>query len=96
MSASLAIGLATLIHYICQSLMFLIIASVVISWLDANPTNPLVKGIQSVSELIYKPLRPLTNRIPVPLDLAPMFAVFIIIFVESTLVHWLKQFAYAG
>lgn len=96
MDSALAMGLANSLGFVFQLLIFVILISVMISWLDANPSNPIVKTVTAITEPMYNLVRPLTNKIPLPLDLAPMVVVFIIIFLQSTIIQWLKQYAQGG
>jgi uncharacterized protein YggT (Ycf19 family) len=76
----LVTGLIYVLHVVLQMVMYLIFASVVISWVSADPGNPLVGMIHSCTDPIYRPLRKLTANFPGPIDWAPMVAMLVIIF----------------
>jgi uncharacterized protein YggT (Ycf19 family) len=61
----------------------MIFASVLASWMDADPGNRFVKMIQSVTDPIYRLVSPVTRHIPGPLDWAPFFVLLLIVFFEK-------------
>jgi YggT family protein len=93
MIASLLVGVAHIVSFVLDILTFLIIASALISWVDANPRNQIVSLIQSLTEPLYRPFRKISQKIGGPFDLAPMFLMLIIIFIKSALPHYLLSLA---
>lgn len=93
MIASILVGLAHIISFLLDMLMVLIIASAVISWVDASPSNQFVVMIRSLTEPMYRPFRKLVGRIGGPIDLSPMIVILIIVFLKSALPHYLLTVA---
>jgi len=85
----LVTGLIYVIQIILQMAMYLIFASVVISWVSADPSNPLVSMINGLTEPIYRPLRKITANFPGPIDWAPLIAMLIIVFLMKGVVPFL-------
>jgi YggT family protein len=85
-----------IIYIILQMCMYLIFASVVISWVGADPNNPLVNMINRCTEPIYRPLRKLTRNFPGPIDWAPMIAILFIIFLMKGFIPFLSDLARGG
>ncbi len=95
MGAGLAEALRQVLGYFFQLVQLLVLASVICSWVgDRN--NAIVQMIYNITEPIYRPLRRLTSRIPGPFDLAPIFLLFIIIFLEKFSMSLLYQYAQTG
>ena len=84
-------GLAFVLDLIFNLVQLLVIASIIISWLNADPYNPIVRTITSITEPIYRPLRRLTSRIPGPLDFAPLILILIIVFLQKSLIPYLVE-----
>ena len=84
-------GFAFVLNLIFNIVQLLVIASVIISWVNADPYNPLVRTINSVTEAIYRRLRRLANRIPGNLDWAPLAVILIVVFLQMSLIPWMKE-----
>ena len=73
--------------------MWIIIARAVISWVNPDPYNPIVKFLNSATEPILYPIR---RRLPIyfgGIDFSPILVILAIIFVQSFLVQSLIQLA---
>ena len=73
--------------------MWVIIARAVISWVNPDPYNPIVRFLVSVTEPVLFQIR---RRLPVSLgglDLSPILVILAIIFVQSFLVRSLMALA---
>ena len=85
-------AIADLLNFVLSAYIWIIIARAVISWVNADPYNPVVRFLHQVTD-------PLLNRIrrflPVMggFDLSPMVLIFAIIFLQSFLVPTLRQLA---
>jgi YggT family protein len=67
-----------------------VIASVIISWVGADPYNPIVQVIRNVTEPMYRPFRRLTQGFSGPIDLAPLFVLLIITTLQKGIIPQLK------
>jgi YggT family protein len=73
--------------------MWIIIARAVISWVNLDPYNPIVRFLYSVTEPVLYNIR---RRLPVyfgGIDFSPVIVILAIIFLQTFLVHSLAQFA---
>lgn len=89
-------GLAEVLAVILQLVQFLVLGSIVASWLSADPRNPIVNALYRATEPMYRPIRSLTSKIPGPLDWAPFAVILICIFLKSALVDTLRKLALSG
>ncbi|HBT20092.1 MAG TPA: YggT family protein [Peptococcaceae bacterium] len=64
-------------------LQWLIIARVVLSWVNVDYNNPLVRFIYEFTEPILAPFRRLIPRGSVPLDFSPLFALIFLQLLEN-------------
>ena len=72
---------------------WIIIGRAVISWVNPDPYNPIVRFLNSVTEPVLSPIR---RRLPLSLagiDFSPVIVILGIIFVQSFLVQSLVQLA---
>jgi YggT family protein len=73
--------------------MWIIIGRAVISWVNPDPYNPIVRFLNAVTEPVLYPIR---RRLPISLggiDFSPIIVILVIIFVQSFLVRSLAELA---
>jgi len=96
MSVALAAGIAKIANILFNMVQIIVIASVLIGWLSADPRNPIVQMIQRITEPMYRPFRRITKGIPGPIDWAPMIIILIVIFLQTVMNYWLQGFIRSG
>jgi len=87
-------ALALVIDYVLRIYSWIIIARVVISWVNADPYNPIVRAIVSVTEPVLSRIR---RALPVyggGIDFSPIVVFIGIMFLQSFLVQTLQQIAF--
>ncbi len=86
-------AVANLIHLALTIYMWLIIARAVVSWVNPDPYNPIVRFLYRATEPVLRPVR---YRLPIiaGLDLSPMVVILAIYFLDSFLVPVLDRLAY--
>jgi YggT family protein len=90
MLGNFILAIAKLINFALGAYIWIVIGRAVISWVNADPYNPIVRFLVQVTD-------PLLNRIRryVPsmggIDLSPMLLIFAIVFIQSFLVPTLTQ-----
>ena len=75
--------------------MWIIIARAVISWVNPDPFNPIVRFLNSVTEPVLYPIR---RRLPMSfggIDFSPLILILAIVFVKAFLVESLYQIAFS-
>lgn len=73
--------------------MWVIVARAVISWVNPDPYNPIVRVLNGITEPVLYPLR---RRFPIQLggiDLSPILVILAIVFLQSFLVQSLIEMA---
>ena len=86
-------ALAVVINYALTLYMWIIIAQAVLSWVNPDPYNPIVRFLHSVTEPVLRPIR---TRLPVSfggIDFSPVVVFFVIIFLQKFLVGSLAGIA---
>lgn len=67
---------------------WVIFARAILSWVNADPHNPIVRALVLMTEPVLRPLRKLVPpRKLGGLDLSPLFAMLILQFVKNGLVY---------
>lgn len=90
---NLLIAVATVIDYVLLFFMWIVIARAVLSWVNPDPYNPIVRFINSVTEPLLYQIR---RRLPVSfggLDLSPIIVFLAVIFLRKFLVESLFRMA---
>ena len=87
------LGVAKVLDIALTLYMWIIIARAVISWVNPDPYNPIVRFLNSVTEPVLYPIR---RRLPISLggiDFSPILVILAIIFVQAFLIQSLMQLA---
>jgi len=90
---NLLYSLATILDYILMIANWLVIIRALVSWVNPDPYNPLVKFLQTVTEPILAPFRRLIPAYTLGLDISPIFALIFIWFLRLFLVRTLLGIA---
>jgi len=86
-------ALATLVDFILSAYMWIIIGRAIISWVNADPYNPIVRFIHEVTEPLLYRIRRFLPVVAGGIDLSPMVLIMAIIFLQNFLVPTLKRMA---
>ena len=78
-------AIAVVINYTLTLFMWVVIARAVLSWVNPDPYNPIVRFIYNITEPILHPIR---TRIPFlgGFDISPIIVIFGVIFLQNFLV----------
>lgn len=76
---------ATVIYYVLNFYMWIIIARAVLSWVNPDPYNQIVRFIHNITEPVLYPIR---SRIPYMggIDVSPIIVLLAIMFLKKLLV----------
>ena len=86
-------ALATVIYYVLEIYMWIIIARAVISWVNPDPYNPIVRFLYSITDPVLLAIR---RRLPISfggIDFSPVIVILAIFFLRSFLVSSLYGLA---
>ena len=87
------IAIARLLDIGLSLYMYIIIARAIISWVNPDPYNPIVRFLNSVTEPVLFRIR---RRLPLffgGIDFSPIIVILAIIFIQSFVVQSLVQMA---
>lgn len=86
-------GIAVVLNLMISFYMFVIIVQAILSWVNPDPYNPIIRFFYSLTEPIYSRLR---RRLPLfygGIDFSPMFVIIVLIFLREFLVNVLMTLA---
>jgi YggT family protein len=86
-------ALAQLLDILLTAYIWILIGRAVISWVNADPHNPIVRFLYEVTEPILSRIRKTLPLSMGGIDFSPMILIMIIMFLQSFLVPTLKQMA---
>ena len=87
--------LARLIKFVINIFTFLIVIRAIISCVNPDPYNPVVRMLDKFTEPILYPIRKVLWRVTgnLPIDFSPLIAIVLIQIVGSFLVRMLSRFS---
>lgn len=87
------LALANLLNLALWVYMWMIIIRALLSWVNPDPGNPIVRFLYRVTEPVLRPIR---SRLPtwqMGLDLSPLIVILVIYFLQQFLVPVLYEIA---
>lgn len=87
-------AIAEIIDIVLSLYMYIIIARALISWVNPDPYNAIVQFLYKITEPVLNLLRRLVPPYKIGIDLSPMIAILLIIFLKRFLVATLRQAAF--
>lgn len=91
--ANFLVAVAKVLNIALSLYMWIIIGRAVISWVNPDPYNPIVRFLNSVTEPVLYPIR---RWLPINfggIDFSPILVILAIIFLQSFLVQSLADLA---
>jgi len=91
--SNLLLALAKIIHLLLTFYMWIIIARAILSWVNPDPYNPIVRFLYSATEPVLYAVR---RRLPISfggIDFSPLIVILIIMFLDNFLVPSLTGLA---
>ncbi len=86
-------AIAQLLDFLLTAYMWIIIGRAVISWVSADPSNPIVRFLYEATEPLLSRIRRLLPISMGGIDFSPMILILVIMFLQSFLVQTLRQLA---
>jgi YggT family protein len=84
-------AVAIILHYILTFYMWIVIARAILSWVNPDPYNPIVRFIHNVTEPVLYRIR---AKIPVSfggIDFSPIIVILGVIFLQNFVVNSLLR-----
>jgi YggT family protein len=91
--ANFLAGIAAVLSMVLTLMIWILVIRALISWVNPDPFNPIVRFLTSVTDPLLIPLR---RRIPLAagaFDFSPIVLLLILVFLQYFLVETLKDYA---
>ena len=88
---NIILGFAEVLDWVLVVSMWTIAIRALISWVNPDPYNPIVQILQRVTEPILRPLRKLAPPYKIGIDISPIIAFLLIIFLRIAVVNTLLR-----
>jgi YggT family protein len=92
--ANLILALGKILDVLLSAYMWIIIISALISWVNPDPYNPVVRFLYAVTEPVLRRVRRIIGFRTGVIDLSPMIVILAIMFVKFFLIQSLIELAY--
>ncbi|HXV69342.1 MAG TPA: YggT family protein [Nitrospira sp.] len=87
-------ALASVVYYVLEFYIYIVVARALISWVNPDPWNPIVQFLDRVTEPALAPIRKLIGW-RLGIDLSPLILILVLIFLQKFIVPSLVQMAAA-
>jgi YggT family protein len=87
------LALANLVNFLLWAYMWIIIVRALLSWVNPDPFNPIVRFLHQITEPVLRPIRYRLPTSGMGLDLSPLIVILIIYFLQQFLVPILHEIA---
>lgn len=91
---NLLIAAAHLLNTVLDLYTWVVIIAALISWVNPDPYNPVVRFLRGVTEPVFRPVRRLIGYRLGPIDISPLVVILGIIFIQKFLIATLIEMGY--
>ena len=84
-------AVALILDYVLTFYMWVVVARAVLSWVNPDPYNPIVRFIHNITEPVLNPIR---SRLPVGIggiDISPIIVILAVVFLQNFVVDSLHR-----
>lgn len=92
--ANLLIAIANILDIIFVVYMWIVIVAAIISWVNPNPYNQIVRLLYALTEPVFMRIRRFIGARLGPIDISPMIVILAIMFIRKFLISSLIELAY--
>ncbi|MGE5894452.1 MAG: YggT family protein [bacterium] len=90
---NLFVALGTVLDIVLNIYMWVIIIAALISWVNPDPYNPIVRFLYSVTEPVVRPIRRRIGTLG-GIDFSPLVVILAIVFIRSFIVRTVIEYGY--
>jgi YggT family protein len=90
----LVISVAKILDYLLEIYKWIVIVAALISWVNPDPYNPIIRFLYSVTEPVLRPVRRIIGFRLGPIDISPIIVILAIIFAQTFMVRSLIKLGY--
>lgn len=94
MTGNFIIAAAEVLNLVLEIYTWVIIIAAIISWVNPDPYNPIVRFLHRVTAPVLNPVRRMVGGRLGPIDVSPIIVIFAIYFIQRFLIRSLIEFGY--
>jgi len=83
---NLLLAVATILNILLDIYYWVVIIAALISWVNPDPYNPIVRFLHTITEPVLRPIRRLIGYRLGPVDISPLVVILAILFIQKFLV----------
>ena len=80
---NLFLAVGNILNILLDIYYWIVIIAALISWVNPDPYNPVVRFLHAVTEPVLRPVRRLIGHRLGPVDISPLIAILAIIFIQK-------------
>ncbi len=84
--ANLLHAIAIALDMIFNMIIFFVVASALISWVNPDPYNPIVRFLREMTDPLYRPIRKYVPLLGGRIDISPIVLLIVVYFLQAFLV----------
>jgi YggT family protein len=92
-ASNFILAVSRLLELVINAYIWIIIARAVVSWVNPDPYNAIVRFLYRVTEPVLRPVRYRLPTLAMGLDLSPMIVILVLYFMDWFLVSSLRDLA---
>jgi YggT family protein len=92
-AGNFVLALARLLELAINAYIWIIIIRAILSWVNPDPYNPIVRFLYRVTEPVLRPIRHRLPTTSMGLDLSPMVLILVLYFLDWFVVSSLRDLA---
>lgn len=85
------LAISSILDYALTIYMWIIIIRALISWVNPDPYNPIVRFLHAITDPVLRPFQRLLGYRLGPVDISPLIVILLIIFTQKFLVRSLTE-----
>jgi len=86
-------GVAAVLNIVLYTYLFIVIARAILSWVNPDPWNPLVRFLYQATEPLLERIRRIMPLSGGGIDFSPIVVILVIVFLQQFLVNSLARIA---
>jgi YggT family protein len=91
---NLIISIAQILNVLLDIYFWIIIISALLSWVNPDPYNPIVRLLYRLTEPVLGPIRRIIGNRLGPIDISPLIVILVITFIQRFLIMSLIDIGY--
>lgn len=93
---SLLLTVVDIINTLLGLYKWIVIIAALITWVNPDPYNPIVRFLRAVTEPIFRPIRRMIGYRLGPVDISPLIVVLCIMFIQTFLSRLITAYQIKG